>query len=361
MTNKLQVVVQEQGLEEQQSTHLMSQFSGFYGKAREIAKGAKSIVVKDESDVETMELAREKRLELKDLRVEAEKTRKKLKAQSLREGRAIDGIANVIKALVVPLEEHLLSQEKYAERLEVERKDKTEQERVNKLSKYVEETEVYRLHPDEMSNETFEKLLKNSKEAHEARIKAEKQAEQKRLETEQKLKLKRERREKLAPLSRFADLDKLTLETTESEFEGMLKRAETKQDQYEEEQAQIRKENEKLKKQRKKERKVEEAKRKKLEKKLEKERKEREKKEAKERKEREIKEAKERAEREAKEEAECKALLAPDKEKLLDFATRLHATTAPAIKSKQADMILEEAMKNVLKAIDVLQEGAKKL
>jgi hypothetical protein len=38
-----------------------------------------------------------------------------LKEQALREGKAVDGIANVLKALIVPLEEHLDKQERFVE------------------------------------------------------------------------------------------------------------------------------------------------------------------------------------------------------------------------------------------------------
>jgi hypothetical protein len=46
---------------------------------------------------------------------------------------------------------------------------------------------------------------------------------------------------------------------------------------------------------------------------------------------------------------------------LLEFAKQLQSVIAPAVKSKEADIILEKSMKNINDAINVLQSGAKKL
>jgi hypothetical protein len=294
MSNKLQLIIEETGLEKSKTELLLSKFTGYFQEAKTIAQEAKGITVTDENDTETMQRAREARLELKSIRIDAEKTRKELKEQSLREGRAIDGIANVIKALVVPVEKHLEEQEKYAERLEAQRKLNVEKERVNRLSKYVEDVEVYSLHPDKLSTDSFNKLLETSEVAYKAQKKAEEEAEQERLAKEE---------------------------------------AERK------EQERIRKENEKLKAEA-------EAK----EKALAKERAEQEKKlqaerakiEA-ERQKREAIEAKIKAQKEAEEkrkkaelEAGRQKQLAPDKDKLIELANRLDTFDIPAVKSSTA-------------------------
>jgi hypothetical protein len=346
----LVLIAQKSGLEKSKTEILLSKFGGYFQEAKSIASEAKEIVVTDENDIATMAEAKEKRLNLKRIRVEADKTRKELKEQSLREGRAIDGIANVIKALIVPVEEHLEAQEKYAERLQAERDNKIEAERHNQLSKYVDDSEIYSLHPSNLTDEAFNKLLGNSKLAYEAQKKAEQEAEAERIENEKKEKIFNERKFELVKYSDFIELAELTIDTTEQQFEKLKKSALTAYKKHQEEQEKIRKENEKLQKEKEKA----EAERLKAEQELAKQK---ETQELKERQEREAQEAKKRAE----EELERKSLLAPDKQKLLEFAKQIQSTTAPAVKSKEADMILEKAMELILEAVEVLQQGAKKL
>ena len=54
---------------------------------------ARTVRVADEHDARGIKLARECRLAFKDVRVKAEHARKLLKERSLREGRAVDGVA----------------------------------------------------------------------------------------------------------------------------------------------------------------------------------------------------------------------------------------------------------------------------
>lgn len=83
-----------------------------------------TIKVTDHTDKENAKLARERRLEVKNIRVAVEKTRKELKADALKFTQAIDGEARRITGLLEPIETHLQAQEdivaKYKERLEAE-------------------------------------------------------------------------------------------------------------------------------------------------------------------------------------------------------------------------------------------------
>jgi hypothetical protein len=108
-------------LDTESATSLRGHFNALFDQVEQWEARAKAIVVTDEADKRTMRLARESRLALREIRINAEKARKNLKEESLRKGKAIDGIANVIKALVVPLEEHLLEQEQFAERAQAAR------------------------------------------------------------------------------------------------------------------------------------------------------------------------------------------------------------------------------------------------
>lgn len=307
--NQLVVVAKESGLEESKVNGLLSMFGDDFTKATKALEWSKTLVVTEESQTDLMKKAREARLKLKDIRVNVEHTRKELKEQSLREGKAIDGMANIIKAMIVPAEEHLEKQEKFAENLAKERKARISAERLNKLLEYTDVPSMYSY--EDMEQSVFDTLVKDLKTAKEARIAAEKKVE----------------------------ADRIAAEKAAAE-----------------EQERIRKENAKLKAEAEareaalaKERAAAEAERKKLEEKAAKERAEVEAKLA---KEREAREAAEKAEANRKaaeaqkiataEEEKRKALLAPDKEKLLSFADVIDKLELPNVSNRDAGKVLDE-------------------
>jgi len=339
--NQLLVITNQAGLAEEKSKQLLSSFGNYFSEARQKVKQAKEIVVSDISQVEEMRKARETRLELKNIRVEVEKTRKQLKEQSIRENKAIDGISNVIKALIVPAEEYLENQEKFAERLETERKAKVEAERINQLSKFVEGAENYSLHPDLMSEETFSKLLENSRLAFEARKKAEEDAEKARLaqieadrieqerirQENAKLKIEAEKREKELAKER----EKIAKENAIREAKLAKERAEQQK---------------KLEAEQKKQRDLEEKLRQQKEAQLKKEAEEL---------------AKVEAEKKRIEEEARKKLLAPDKEKLLELALSLDNFNLPAVSSKEAMAVIRATEAMIGKMTGYIREKAKTL
>jgi hypothetical protein len=129
--SQLQIIVRDSGLEKTKAEIILNKFQDYFTMAGEWETKARTIIVTDEKQTDSMKMARTGRLLLRERRLEIENTRKQLKEQSLREGKAIDGIANVLKALIVPIEEHLERQEKFIEfrdakiaeqkRIEVER------------------------------------------------------------------------------------------------------------------------------------------------------------------------------------------------------------------------------------------------
>ena len=118
MPNNLEIMVQE--LPSLKAKALLEQFQGFFKMAEEWEAKARMIAVTHESQKAEMKLARTGRLFLREKRIEIEKTRKQLKEDSLREGKAIDGIANVLKALIEPIEKYLDEQEHFVELREAE-------------------------------------------------------------------------------------------------------------------------------------------------------------------------------------------------------------------------------------------------
>lgn len=323
MTNKLSQIVKTADLEKGKADQLMKTFGGFYQEARGVVEEYKDLQVKSVDDSETMQTAREARLKLRKIRVEADKTRKSLKEQSIREGRAIQGVYNIIEYLIKPVEEKLLEQEKYAERIQAEQDAKVEAERHAKLSKYTDDADLQSLHPKDLSSESFEKLLETYRFAFEAKKKAEAEAEKERLE-----KIEAEKKE----------------------------------------QERIRKENERLKAEAEKREKAEAKKRAEEAKKLAAEKKAREEaeaklkaeKEAREREEREIREAAE-AKKRAEEESKRKALLAPDKDKLFELQKQIAAFEFPAVKTNEAQEVLNKVKYHFEKSLIELRRGYEKL
>lgn len=121
MTKEMIQVVETAQLEASKAKTILDQFTGFFEKAQEWEKKAHSIVVTDESQVVLMQQAKAAAKELQQIRISTENTRKALKETALREGQVIDGIANVIKGVIIPLESHLLAQAKYVENKQKER------------------------------------------------------------------------------------------------------------------------------------------------------------------------------------------------------------------------------------------------
>lgn len=237
MANELEQIVQSSGLEETKSNILLEQFKDYFSIAAEWEKKAKMIAVTDESQSADMQMARTGRLFLREKRIAIEKTRKTLKEQSLREGKAIDGIANVLKALILPIEEYLDKQEHFveikakekveAERLEAERKaeeqrieserlDVLEKERIEKALPYRDFWTVENYAFREMSETNFVTVINNLKAAKAAhdkeqeRVRKENERLQKEAEEkERQQKLEREKHEKeLAAQKAKAEADR---------------------------------------------------------------------------------------------------------------------------------------------------------
>src|SRR3990167_3308408 len=140
MENQLAVIIKESQLEHTKAQYILENFQDYFKIASEWEVKASTIQVTNVEQKTEMKMAREARLFLRDKRIDVEKARKRLKEQSLREGKAIDGIANVLKALIEPIEQYLDKQEHFVElqqteeeaRLKVEAEAKAEAERIAK-------------------------------------------------------------------------------------------------------------------------------------------------------------------------------------------------------------------------------------
>ena len=326
--NQLQTIVQQSGLEPSKAEYILKEFQNYFQIAGEWEQKAKAIVVTNENQKAEMQMARAGRLFLREKRIAVEKARKKLKEQALREGKAIDGIANVLKALIVPIEEHLEKQEKYIEnkkkekekaiRLEIEQR--IEEERIAKEKAEAKERERIRKENERLKKEAEEKERKMQEERE--------RAQQERKKQEELL-----RKQKEAALRRQKEIEEKAREEWERALAEERIKAAEKQKVLEE---RTRKERKKAE--------MEAAKIKAVqEERIMREREERERIELELRK---REEAEAKAKKEAEELAE-KQNAASDQDKLLHLADIISKIPIPEVKSKQAKSIII-TVKNLL-------------
>lgn len=339
-TNELIKVVDGSGLESQTSLNLKERFLPFFEQAEQWKSKALELKVTDVSQTKEMGLAREARLALKKIRVEADNTRKLLKEDSLKYGKAVQGVYNVIEQIISPIEQYLEKQEKFAEVQEAKRKAELTVKREEELMPYAE-FHLHGLDLGALSETEYQKYLSGiklqlaAKIEEEKRIESEKEAEAKRFfEERERIKIENERLKKEAE----AKAKELAIEREKVEKE---KRALAERSDME---------------------------RKELEAKLKKEREEKEKfeKEVKARRdEQELAFAtarqKEIDDEKAKKLAEKKAANAPDKTKLLDFAMKLESMDLPVAKSDDATKITKEVNKLLVKVAVYIREQSKSL
>lgn len=230
--SKLAKVVEQNGLAPTTAKALIETFEPYFGKADELCAQAAGVRVTDATQVSEMKKSRELRLALKAVRVEAEKSRKTLKEDSLRMGKAIDGINNVLLLQIEPVEKHLEDQEKFAERAEAARKEALRQARADVLAPYNVDTSAYSL--GEMTEAAFTILFNGTKLAHEAQIEAARKAEADRIAAEEarkaeeariraeneRLRKEREEAEKAAKAEREAAEAKLAEERKKAQAEA---------------------------------------------------------------------------------------------------------------------------------------------
>lgn len=181
--NQLATIIETSGLEKAKGSILIEKFNDYFQIASEWESKANALIVNDASQLTEMKQAREGRLFLVKKRTAIEATRKALKEDSLCEGKAIDAIATMLKNLIEPIEKNLEEKEKFAERVEAERKAKLHLERVELVKPYKVDWEFLG-NLGEMDNQMFEALHTGLKKNHEDKIEADKKAEEDRIAKE---------------------------------------------------------------------------------------------------------------------------------------------------------------------------------
>lgn len=244
----LAVILKENELSETESSDILEKFSEIEAIAADWKKKAQALEVTREDQVAEMKMAREGRLFLQKKRTAVENTRKDMKAEYLKKGRAIDEVAKYLKGLIEPIEEDLERKEKFAERLHAERQLKKQAERMARLEPYNLAVEPGMI--GSMTDQMFESYIKGVDADAKAEAERAQKEEEERLERERINNLHHERKEFLLPYWQFVPEAFKALNmgmATEMEFRSVLEDAKKAKDEHDAEQERIRQENEKLK------------------------------------------------------------------------------------------------------------------
>ncbi len=167
---EIHLIVEDDNLALADSTklNLRDEFIGFYASGKELMEKAAEITVTSVTDIKAMKSARALRLEIRKIRVEADKKRKELKDESIRKGKAIDAVAKCVINACERAENHLAEQEEYAARIEAQERAERKAKREELLKPFGVSVHLFNL--EEMAEEDFQGLYEESKSTHEIRL-----------------------------------------------------------------------------------------------------------------------------------------------------------------------------------------------
>lgn len=182
-------------------------WTDYRAKAEALKKTAETLTVTSVDQKAEMKLARATRLSIKDLRVEIDHKRKELGEEALRRKQKIDADAKELRDILEPLEARLLEQEKFAERAEETRKIELKASREKELAAFGVDTQF--VDQATMPEEAYDKFYESAQAGFRAKIAAEKKAKE---EQEAKAKADAEERQRVQ-----AENERLKKEAAESE------------------------------------------------------------------------------------------------------------------------------------------------
>jgi hypothetical protein len=353
MNEQLATVTKD--LDGDSTTSLMATFQPMFAQVDEWVRRAKEIKVTSEEQKREMKLARESRLALREIRINVEHTRKKLKEDYVRRGKAIDGAANILKSVIEPIEDYLHEQETFGERAAEQRKGALREARTTALRALNSDPTRF-ADLGAMDDETWATVKRDAELAEEARKEEARQAEAVRLEAERIAAAKREEERQArikAEAERVererqtaAENERLRAEAAQREEAAKVERARVEAErEAERRKAQADAEARELETRRARE----EAERAETALAAERERaayNERERVAAEERK------------RVEQEHAKAKAAAAPDQEKLLALAKQLRAIDVPRMATTRGQQIATGTVGRLIKLAEQIEEAA---
>lgn len=219
----LPAIIEKSGIETEQALIIQGHFEKFIEQVKEW--GDKAFKINITSLDQKFEIAEANKAYkiVKEVRLNAEAMRKELKEDSLRKGKLIDGIAKFVFEKIEPIEEHLEKQAKF-EKLEKERLDIIMvQERSQELLKWVEDISIFNLAT--MPEDTFQKLVADSKTLFETRKAEADKLEKERLKKEEDNRIENERiRKENEDLKKQKEIDDKKIEDERKKAEDLQKK-----------------------------------------------------------------------------------------------------------------------------------------
>jgi hypothetical protein len=238
------------GLAVATQAEILKAFLPYAQQFNELKEKAKEIQVTDVTQTDLIKAAGEARKAFKKIRTGADSVREDLKRESLQYGRAVQDVYNKFKSQCEPIEAYLEQQEKFAELKAAEERNRIIAERMDIVKDFPHVTSDMIINLDPESFEIFVEGLKDRKAKAEAAAIAEAEAEEKRLAI---IQLNQERRAILMEKDywRFISEEGKALnfgELREDDFKAYLEKGAYDLAEYNEKQAEIAAENERLKK-----------------------------------------------------------------------------------------------------------------
>lgn len=241
MSNAIEQKIEELKVSDETAITLRKSFGDFLIQAEQWAEKAKSLVVTDISQKEEMKQAREARLAIRNLRLDADKKRKELKEDSLKYAKAVQEVYNKIEDALSPIEEHLMNQEKFEERYKeaqivIKRARRTEE------SKHLSEFIPSSIDLGVISADEYILLITGAQLQLDNKLEAERAAEEARIEKERVAELKNKYKEILLPYSLWiTDYSSIVLEDlTDESCNAIIESAKALKKKQEEENDRIR-------------------------------------------------------------------------------------------------------------------------
>jgi hypothetical protein len=193
--SQLARIIKDAKLEADSEKLVLSTFSPLVARVQDWASKIDAIIpVGREPSVSENKVIKETRISLMKIRTGADKERKRILENTKQFTNAMNSANKQLVELVTPLEEKLEAAEKYAERMENERREALKAARVAEVSSlsFVGDMSFYNF--GEMPEEVYQSLYQTLKATNEASIAATKKAEEDRLAKE---KADRDEREKV--------------------------------------------------------------------------------------------------------------------------------------------------------------------
>jgi hypothetical protein len=176
----LDAIVKKENIAAPTAATLLASFAPYRGEIETALTEARGIT--DDTNAEQRKKARECRLTLKRIRVNVENTRKASKEDAVRYGKAVDGMANVLKFLCEPEEQRLEAIEEAEQRREEGRIKTLVADRTRRILQEEGNPSIYNLAA--LTDEQFEGIYQSLVQFRVAREEAAKKAEADRIAKE---------------------------------------------------------------------------------------------------------------------------------------------------------------------------------